>query len=185
MHPISFPSLDTGTSLSELWSDFQIRFSEVQPLMLKFLANEIFRILSLLTATWKIFWSESSGSLLNIQRSVKVFFYNGFRITGVHLHMKWFAGHSLSSQEWQATKKRISANIWPTVLKLSFGTGAISLSFSDIDLSQFLWSSFAASPAKSFGLSNILQDFLHTLFNRTYNHFFHFLWHNRELYLHL
>ena len=42
MHPISFPSLDTGTSLSELWSDFQIRFSEVQPLMLKFLANEIF-----------------------------------------------------------------------------------------------------------------------------------------------
>ena len=42
MHPISFPSLDTGTSLSELWSDFQIRFSEVQPLMLKFLANETF-----------------------------------------------------------------------------------------------------------------------------------------------
>ena len=42
LHPISFPSLDTGTSLSELWSDFQIRFSEVQPLMLKFLANEIF-----------------------------------------------------------------------------------------------------------------------------------------------
>lgn len=42
MHPVSFPSLDTGTSLSELWSDFQIRFSEVQPLMLKFLANEIF-----------------------------------------------------------------------------------------------------------------------------------------------
>ncbi len=41
MHPVSFPSLDTGTSLSELWSDFQIRFSEVQPLML-FLANEIF-----------------------------------------------------------------------------------------------------------------------------------------------
>ena len=42
MHPVSFSSLDTGISLSELWSDFQIRFSEVQPLMLKFLANEIF-----------------------------------------------------------------------------------------------------------------------------------------------
>ena len=71
MHPVSFPSLDTATSL-ELWLDFQIRFSEVQPLMLKFLANEIFSESRHSYSCLKIFASESSGSLLNIQRSVKV-----------------------------------------------------------------------------------------------------------------
>ena len=99
MHPVSFPSLDTGTSLSELWSDFQIRFSEVQPLMLKFLANEIFSDLVTPDSYLEDLLIRIQWIALEYSAIRQSLFYNGFRITGVHLHLKWFAGHSLSSQE--------------------------------------------------------------------------------------
>ena len=175
MHPISFPSLDTGTSLSELWSDFQIRFSEVQPLMLKFLANEIFPDLVTLTATWKRSSDPNQWIALEYSAIRQSFSANGFRITGVHLHMKWFVGllviiHKNETGYEEEDIRKYLTNSFEALI----WTGAISSGFSDIDLSS----------SSDCHLQHLLRNHLdyqyfagfpHTLFNRTYNHFFHFL----------